>query len=85
VIENAKAMTKVFNQTPEARLISGATDNHLLLIDVTGFGLNGKEAEAVLDSVNITVNKNSIPFEQLSPLQNKRDSDWHTCHYDERF
>lgn len=69
VIENAKAMTKVFNQTPEARLISGATDNHLLLIDVTGFGLNGKEAEAVLDSVNITVNKNSIPFEQLSPFK----------------
>ncbi|MHC5230051.1 serine hydroxymethyltransferase [Enterococcus sp. LJL99] len=69
VIENAKAMTKVFNQAPEARLISGATDNHLLLIDVTGFGLNGKEAEAILDTVNITVNKNSIPFEQLSPFK----------------
>lgn len=69
VIENAKAMTKVFNQSPEARLVSGSTDNHLLLIDVTGFGLNGKEAEAILDSVNITVNKNSIPFEQLSPFK----------------
>lgn len=69
VVENAKAMTKVFNQAPEARLISGATDNHLLLIDVTGFGINGKEAEAILDSVNITVNKNSIPFEQLSPFK----------------
>ncbi|MGC6768911.1 serine hydroxymethyltransferase [Enterococcus sp. LJL128] len=69
VIENAKAMTKVFNQSPEARLISGATDNHLLLIDVTGFGLNGKEAEKILDTVNITVNKNSIPFEQLSPFK----------------
>lgn len=69
VIENAKAMTKVFNQAPESRLISGATDNHLLLIDVTGFGLNGKEAEAILDTVNITVNKNSIPFEQLSPFK----------------
>lgn len=69
VIENAKAMTKVFNQAPEARLVSGATDNHLLLIDVTGFGINGKEAEAILDSVNITVNKNSIPFEQLSPFK----------------
>ena len=57
VIANAQAMTKVFNQAPEARLISGATDNHLLLIEVTGFGLNGKEAEAILDSVNITVNK----------------------------
>lgn len=69
VIANAKAMTSVFNQAPEARLVSGSTDNHLLLIDVTGFGLNGKEAEAILDSVNITVNKNSIPFEQLSPFK----------------
>ncbi|OJG72737.1 serine hydroxymethyltransferase [Enterococcus quebecensis] len=69
VIENAKAMTKIFNQTPEARLVSGSTDNHLLLIDVSGFGLNGKEAEAILDSVNITANKNSIPFEQLSPFK----------------
>ncbi|OJG68135.1 serine hydroxymethyltransferase [Enterococcus moraviensis] len=69
VIENARAMTKVFNQTPEARLVSGSTDNHLLLIDVSGFGLNGKEAEAILDSVNITANKNSIPFEQLSPFK----------------
>ena len=61
VIANAQAMTKVFNQAPEARLISGATDNHLLLIEVTGFSLNGKEAEAILDSVNITVNKfNSV-------------------------
>ncbi|MBL1228011.1 serine hydroxymethyltransferase [Enterococcus sp. BWB1-3] len=69
VIANAKAMTKVFNQAPEARLVSGATDNHLLLIDVTGFGINGKEAETILDSVNITVNKNAIPFEQLSPFK----------------
>lgn len=69
VIENAKAMTKVFNQAPEARLVSGSTDNHLLLIDVSGFGLNGKEAEVILDSVNITANKNSIPFEQLSPFK----------------
>lgn len=69
MIANAKAMTSVFNQAPEARLVSGSTDNHLLLIDVTGFGLNGKEAEAILDSVNITVNKNSIPFEQLSPFK----------------
>ena len=69
VIANAQAMTKVFNQAPEARLISGATDNHLLLIEVTGFGLNGKKQKLFLDSVNITVNKNSIPFEQLSPFK----------------
>ncbi|WP_302372844.1 serine hydroxymethyltransferase [Enterococcus asini] len=69
VIQNAQAMARVFNQAPEARLVSGATDNHLLLIDVRGFELNGKEAEAILDSVNITANKNSIPFETLSPFK----------------
>lgn len=69
VIRNAQAMAKVFNQAPQARLVSGATDNHLLLIDVRGFELNGKEAEALLDQVNITVNKNSIPFETLSPFK----------------
>lgn len=69
VIRNAQAMAKVFNQAPQARLVSGATDNHLLLIDVRCFDLNGKEAEALLDQVNITVNKNSIPFESLSPFK----------------
>lgn len=69
VIANAQAMAKVFNQAPNARLVSGATDNHLLLIDVRGFEMNGKEAEQLLDTVNITVNKNSIPFETLSPFK----------------
>lgn len=69
VIKNAKAMVSVFNKEPKVRLVSGDTDNHLLLMEVTGFGLNGKEAEHLLDSVNITVNKNSIPFETLSPFK----------------
>lgn len=69
VVKNAKAMVDVFNNEPKARLVSGDTDNHLLLMEVTGFGLNGKEAEHLLDSVNITVNKNSIPFESLSPFK----------------
>ncbi|MFV0559632.1 MAG: serine hydroxymethyltransferase [Enterococcus sp.] len=69
VIKNAQAMVKVFNQSPEARVISGSTDNHLVLIEVSDFGINGKEAEAILDSVNITANKNSIPFETLSPFK----------------
>ncbi|OAQ56082.1 serine hydroxymethyltransferase [Enterococcus thailandicus] len=69
VVANAKAMVKVFNQATGTRVISGATDNHLMLIDVREMGLNGKEAEAILDSVNITVNKNSIPFETLSPFK----------------
>lgn len=66
ILKNAKAFEEVFHDS-EARLVSAGTDNHLLLIDVTGFGVNGKEAEELLDKVNITVNKNSIPFETLSP------------------
>lgn len=69
VIKNTQAMAEVFAQNEHARVISGGTDNHLLLIDVLGFGLNGKEAEKLLDSVSLTVNKNSIPFETLSPFK----------------
>src|SRR5699024_5118979 len=69
IIKNAQAMAKVFNQSTKARLVSGATDNHLLLIEVTGFEMTGKQAEQLLDTVSITVNKNSIPFETLSPFQ----------------
>lgn len=68
VIKNAKAMEAVFNAS-SGHLISGGTDNHLLLFEVTQFGLNGKEAEALLDEVGITVNKNTIPFETLSPFK----------------
>ena len=65
--KNAKAMAEVFAQSDKARLISNGTDNHLLLLDVTGFGLTGKEAEKLLDQAKITVNKNTIPFETRSP------------------
>ena len=65
--KNAKAMAEVFAQSDKVRLISNGTDNHLLLLDVTGFGLTGKEAEKLLDQVKITVNKNTIPFETRSP------------------
>jgi glycine hydroxymethyltransferase len=50
------------------RLVSGGTDNHLMLVDLTPKGLTGKQAEAVLDSVGITVNKNMIPFDPQKPL-----------------
>ncbi|SEK56092.1 glycine hydroxymethyltransferase [Carnobacterium iners] len=68
IIKNAKAMETVFNAST-GHLISKGTDNHLLLLDVTQFGLNGKEAEKLLDEVSITVNKNTIPFETLSPFK----------------
>lgn len=66
VLQNSQAMVKVFNQATETRVISGASDNHLLLIEVTGFDITGREAEELLDTVHITVNKNSIPFESKS-------------------
>jgi glycine hydroxymethyltransferase len=50
------------------RLVSGGTDNHLLLVDVTSKGLTGKQAERGLDAAGITVNRNTIPFETRSPL-----------------
>lgn len=50
------------------RLVSGGTDNHLMLIDLTDKGITGKDAQFLLDSVDITVNRNTIPFEQLSPF-----------------
>ena len=68
IIKNAKAMETVLNAS-KGHVISGGTDNHLLLFDVTNFGLNGKEAEVLLDKVSITVNKNTIPFETLSPFK----------------
>lgn len=69
VIKNAKAMAEVFNTTEGLRLVSGGTENHLLLVQVTELGLNGKEAQNLLDEVSITLNKNSIPFETLSPFK----------------
>jgi glycine hydroxymethyltransferase len=50
-----------------ARVVSGGTDNHLMLVDVTPLGVTGKEAEHILDAIGITVNKNGIPFDPLPP------------------
>lgn len=50
------------------RIVSGGTDTHVLLADLTGIGITGKIAQSVLDEVGITCNKNTIPFETLSPF-----------------
>jgi len=50
-----------------ARIVSGGTDNHLMLVDVTPLGVTGKEAEHLLDEIGVTVNKNAIPFDPLPP------------------
>ena len=69
VIKNSKAMVEVFLQDPDFRIISGVTENHLFLVDVTKVVENGKVAQNLLDEVNITLNKNSIPYETLSPFK----------------
>ena len=68
VLKNIKALAKVLSDNG-LRIISGGTDNHLILVDVTSLGINGKEAEKLLDDVNITVNKNTIPFDKESPFK----------------
>src|SRR5699024_6594096 len=50
------------------RIVSGGTDNHLLLLDVSKLGLTGKVAEEALDAIGITANKNTIPFDQEGPF-----------------
>jgi len=67
VVKNAKALAKAMIKKG-FRLVSGGTDNHLILVDLTSKGLTGKVAEKVLDEIGITVNKNTIPFETQSPF-----------------
>jgi glycine hydroxymethyltransferase len=67
IIENARALAESL-MSGGARLVSGGTDNHLMLVDVTGLGTTGKVAEAALDRCGITVNKNMIPYDERKPL-----------------
>ena len=65
-VENARVMAETLAGRG-ARVVSGGTDNHLMLVDVTPLGVTGKEAEHLLDEIGITVNKNAIPFDTLPP------------------
>lgn len=67
IIANAKALENAFRQNG-IRMVSDGTDNHLILMDLTGTGRTGKEMETLLGQCNITVNKNTIPGETLSPM-----------------
>jgi glycine hydroxymethyltransferase len=67
VVENAKALAARLG-TRGLRLVSGGTDNHLMLVDVGAAGLSGKEAEKMLEAAGLTVNKNTIPFDTRPPL-----------------
>ncbi|MBQ7717855.1 MAG: serine hydroxymethyltransferase [Clostridia bacterium] len=67
IVKNAAALAKAFTENG-LKLVSGGTDNHLMLVDLTDTGKTGKEVEALLDEVGITVNKNAIPFDTKSPF-----------------
>ena len=67
VAKNAQALCKGL-QNRGIKIVSGGTDNHLMLVDLTTYGLTGKETEKILDTVNITCNKNTIPNDPKSPF-----------------
>jgi len=67
IIKNAKILAETLTEDG-FRIVSGGTDNHLMLVDLTSKKITGKEAQNVLDEVNITANKNTIPFEPRSPF-----------------
>jgi glycine hydroxymethyltransferase len=67
IVRNAKALAEAL-MSRGFRLVSGGTDNHLMLVDLTPKGITGRDAEQALDAVGITVNKNLIPFDTRKPL-----------------
>ncbi|MGL4211120.1 MAG: serine hydroxymethyltransferase, partial [Cetobacterium somerae] len=67
VIKNAKVLADTLTQNG-VRVVSGGTDNHLILVDLTNLDITGKDAEKILEKVNITVNKNGIPYDTKSPF-----------------
>lgn len=67
IVKNAHVLAEIFSKTP-MRLVTGGTDNHLLLIDVTPLGLTGGRAADILENIGIYVNKNAIPFDTRRPV-----------------
>ena len=67
VIKNCKTLENKF-RAADIKMVSDGTDNHLIMIDITPLGLSGKEAETLLDQVNIFTNKNMIPFDKRTPF-----------------
>ena len=68
IVKNARALAEGMKRNGY-RLVSGGTDNHLMLVDVGAKGLGGKDCQIALDEAGITVNKNTIPFETRSVFQ----------------
>lgn len=67
ILKNSAAMARTFDKRG-IKMVSGGTDNHLILLDLRGRDITGKQLEVMLDEVNVTVNKNAIPFDTQSPF-----------------
>ena len=67
IVDNCKALAEELLKT-DLRLVSGGTDNHLVLVDVTPLGIGGSVAEETLDKCGITINKNMIPYDERQPM-----------------
>jgi glycine hydroxymethyltransferase len=67
IVENAKALAAALTGRG-FRLVSGGTDNHVMMLDVGARGISGKDAEKLLEKAGLTVNKNTIPFDTRSPM-----------------
>ena len=67
IVKNAKTLAETLTQEG-FRLVSGGTDNHLMLVDLTDKGITGRDAGKALDQAGITVNQNMIPFDTRSPM-----------------
>ena len=69
IIKNAQAMATVFAESDLVSVLTGGTDNHMMTLDLTKSGLNGKQVQDLLDTVHITTNKEAIPADPLPPSQ----------------
>ena len=78
VVANSRRLSEVLSDHGY-RLVSGGTDNHLMLVDLTAKGLTGKVAEETLDKAGITVNKNAIPFDTLETERDERNQGGDSC------
>lgn len=83
IVKNAKALANGL-VSRGLNLVSGGTDNHVMLLDLRDREITGKELEHRLDEVYITVNKNTVPNEPRSPIRNKRYQNWYSCGYYKR-
>ena len=84
VVENAGVMASTFTERGYD-IVSGGTENHLMLVSLLGKDITGKDADAALGRANITVNKNTVPNDPLSPFVTSGSASWHAGHHDAWF